>query len=48
MDLIAVVAEGVAETSGEHHGPPAWIIGVVGFAVLMLLLLVVTRFDPNR
>ncbi len=49
MDLVAVVAEGAAETISEQHdGMPAWIVGVVGFAVLMLLLFVVTRFNPNR
>jgi hypothetical protein len=45
MNTLVVLAEEAAHGS---EGIPSWIFGVVGFAVLMLLLYVVTRFDPNR
>ena len=40
------LAEGEAVES--HGGIPAWVFGVVGFVVLVLLLFVVTRFNPDR
>jgi hypothetical protein len=45
MNTLVVLAEEAAEA---HEGVPAWIFGVTGFVVLLLLLFVVTRFDPNR
>jgi hypothetical protein len=36
------------EAAEGHGGVPAWIFGLIGFAVLVLLLFVVTRFNPNR
>lgn len=36
------------EAAEGHGGIPAEIFGVVGFLVLVLLLFVVTRFNPNR
>ena len=41
-----VRAEEAASSGGE--GVPAWVFGVVTFVVLVLLLFVVTRFNPNR
>ncbi len=38
----------VHEVTAEHEGLPAWVYGVAAFAVLMLLLFVVTRFNPDR
>ena len=32
----------------EEHAVPAWVYGVGTFLVLMLLLVLVTRFDPSR
>ncbi len=32
----------------DHPGVPSWLFGVVGLAVLLLLLFVVTRFNPDR
>jgi len=40
------LAEG--EFVESHEGVPADVYGLVAFAVLLLLLFVVTRFDPNR
>lgn len=37
-----------AEGATEHHLVPAWAYGVGTFAVLVLLLFVVTRFSPER
>ena len=38
----------LSEESAGHEGLPAWVFGAVAFTVLLLLLIVVTRFDPNR
>ena len=40
------LAEG--EIVESHEGVPSWVFGAVAFVVLLLLLVVVTRFDPNR
>lgn len=45
VSTLVRLAEGGAES---HEGIPAWIFGVVGFVVLVLLLFVVTRFNPDR
>jgi hypothetical protein len=45
MNTLVVLAEGAAE---GHEGVPAWVFGAAGLVVLLLLLFVVTRFDPNR
>ena len=36
------------EASQESHLAPAWVFGAAAFALLLLSLFVVTRFDPNR
>jgi hypothetical protein len=37
------------DASGEGHGGvPSEVYGVVALVVLLLLLFVVTRFNPNR
>ena len=46
IHALAHMAEG--ELVETHEGIPEWIYGVGTFAVLMLLLLLVTRFDPHR
>ncbi|HEX6887584.1 MAG TPA: hypothetical protein VF143_05705 [Candidatus Nanopelagicales bacterium] len=40
------MAEGAAVE--DHPGVPAWVFGVVALVVLLLLLFVVTRFNPDR
>jgi hypothetical protein len=40
------LAEGAAEEG--HGGIPSEVFGVVGLVVLLLLLYVVTRFNPDR
>jgi hypothetical protein len=40
------LAEG--EVVESHGHVPAWVFGVVAFVVLVLLLFVVTRFNPDR
>jgi hypothetical protein len=40
------MAEG--ELVETHEGIPAWAYGVGTFVVLMLMLFIVTRFDPHR
>lgn len=42
------LAVGAAEVTAEHEAVPAWVFGLVTFLVLLLLLFVVTRFDPDR
>jgi hypothetical protein len=32
----------------EHGGVPAWVYGVLTLVVLLVLLFVVTRFNPDR
>jgi len=32
----------------EHSGVPAEVYGVVAFVLLIVLLIVVTRFNPDR
>lgn len=44
LPLLALAAEGTA----EHSKLPAIINGAAVFVVLMLLLFVVTRFNPDR
>lgn len=46
IHALARVAE--VEHGQTQEGIPSWIYGVGTFVVLMLLLLIVTRFDPNR
>ncbi|MGB7982487.1 MAG: hypothetical protein WCF36_17035 [Candidatus Nanopelagicales bacterium] len=36
------------EAAEGHGGVPSWLFGVVGLGVLLLLLFVVTRFNPDR
>ena len=43
--LVRLAEGGVVES---HEGIPAWVFGVTGFVVLVLLLFVVTRFNPDR
>ncbi len=38
-------SEGAVE---EHGSVPAWAFGVAAFVVLLALLFVVTRFNPDR
>lgn len=40
----------LSEEAVAHSEPavPPWVFGAVAFVVLMLLLFLVTRFDPNR
>ena len=45
MNTLVVLSEEAAEHS---ESVPSWVFGAVAFVVLMLLLVVVTRFDPNR
>jgi hypothetical protein len=46
VQALVRVAEGAAEES--HGGVPSWVFGAVGLVVLLLLLFVVTRFNPDR
>ena len=46
IHALARMAEG--EFVETHEGIPEWIYGVGTFAILMLLLVIVTRFDPSR
>jgi hypothetical protein len=46
VSTLVRLAEGEAVES--HGAVPAWVFGVVGFVVLVLLLFVVTRFNPDR
>ena len=46
IHALVQMAEG--ELVETHEGIPEWIYGVGTFAVLLLMLLIVTRFDPNR
>ncbi|MCU0284096.1 MAG: hypothetical protein MUD13_09410 [Candidatus Nanopelagicales bacterium] len=46
VQALVRLAEGAAEES--HGGVPPAVFGVVGFVVLLLLLFVVTRFNPDR
>ena len=45
MGTLLSLAEEAAESTFQV---PAWVIGGAAFGVLMLLLFLVTRFDPNR
>jgi MYXO-CTERM domain-containing protein len=40
------MAEGAAVE--DHPGVPPWVFGAVALVVLLLLLFVVTRFNPDR
>ncbi|MCU0301675.1 MAG: hypothetical protein MUF35_08765 [Candidatus Nanopelagicales bacterium] len=46
LQSIVRFAEG--EFVEEHGGIPSEVYGVVALVVLLLLLFVVTRFNPNR
>lgn len=46
VSTLVRLAEG--EVVESHGSVPAWVFGVVGFVVLVLLLFVVTRFNPDR
>lgn len=46
--LNALVRFSEATNVEEHAGVPAWVYGVVAFVLLMVLLLAVTRFNPDR
>jgi len=46
VSMLVRLSEG--EVVESHGHIPAWLFGVVGFVVLVLLLLVVTRFNPDR
>ena len=46
VSTLVRLAEG--EVVESHGAVPAWVFGVVGFVVLVLLLFVVTRFNPDR
>ncbi len=45
VNALVLVSEGAVEA---HPGAPSWLFGVVGLGVLLLLLFVVTRFNPDR
>lgn len=45
MTALLVLAEGAVE---EGAGVPAWVFGAAALAVLLLVLFVVTRFNPDR
>lgn len=45
MTAMLVLAEGAVE---EGAGVPAWVFGVTALVVLLLLLFIVTRFNPDR
>jgi hypothetical protein len=36
------------EATHESHGVPPWAYGAAALGTLLLLLVIVTRFDPNR
>jgi hypothetical protein len=44
----AIVHFAEGEVIEHHEGVPPWVFGVGTFAVLMLALFLVTRFDPDR
>jgi hypothetical protein len=46
IHALARMAEG--EFVETHEGIPPWVYGVGTFTVLMLMLFLVTRFDPHR
>ena len=46
MSLSAVLAAGAEET---HKLPaPPWVFGASALAIFLVLLFIVTRFDPDR
>jgi hypothetical protein len=47
MSGLALLALSEA-AEAESSGAPAWLFGVGGFAVLVIALYVVTRFNPDR
>lgn len=38
----------LAEGAEEHSGPNHWLVGGVALGILLLLLLVTTRFNADR
>lgn len=46
LDAVVRFSEGA--TGEESSGVPAELFGLIAFVVLMVLLFVVTRFDPDR
>lgn len=39
----------LSETASEEHsGVPAWVFGAIALVLLLVLLFVVTRFNPDR
>ncbi len=46
--LNALVRFSEGESVEEHAGVPPELFGVVAFVLLMVLLIAVTRFNPDR
>ena len=46
VSTLVRLAEG--EVVESHEGIPPWVFGITTFVVLVLLLFVVTRFNPDR
>lgn len=38
----------LSEAAAEDHAVPAWVFGLAAFAGLVVALLVVSRFNPDR
>ncbi len=45
VNAIVRLSENAAE---EHGGVPAWVFGAIAFVALLVLLIAVTRFNPDR
>jgi bacteriorhodopsin len=46
VNALVRLSEGAAVE--EHSGVPAWVFGTLALVLLLVLLFVVTRFNPDR
>lgn len=46
LDTLVRFSEGAVVE--EHAGVPAWVFGAIAFVLLLVLLIAVTRFNPDR
>jgi len=46
INALARLAEETA--AGDHEGVPAWVFGATALVLLLAMLFVVTRFNPDR
>lgn len=47
MDSMALLVR-LSEAAGEEPAVPAWVFGLAAFAGLVVALLIVSRFNPDR